>query len=175
MSFEVQKTTEIYRGKILDVFVDQVVLPNGVVKKREVIRHPGAAAMVPVFDDGQIGLIKQFRHAVNDFLWEIPAGTLEARETPLECAQRELIEEIGYQANDFKKLAEILPAPGYTDECIHVFLATGLTPAKQDLDDDEVLELHPTAFDRAIHMILEGKIRDAKSIVGLLLARQRAL
>ena len=175
MSFEIQKTTDIYRGKIFDVSVEEVLLPNGVVKNREVIRHPGAAAMVPVFDDGKIALIKQFRHAVGSFLWEIPAGTLEAKETPLQCAQRELIEETGYQANGFKKLAEILPAPGYTDERIHIFLATGLTPAKQNLDDDEVLELQPTAFDRAMHMIVEGKIQDAKTIVGLLLAKKRSL
>ena len=173
MSFKVQKTTDIYQGRIFNVFVEEVVLPNGVVKNREVIRHPGAAAMVPVFDDGTIGLIKQFRHAIGDYLWEIPAGTLEKNESPLECAQRELAEEIGFQAAHLEKLSEILPAPGYTDECIHIFLATGLTPAVQALDDDEVLEVRPTPFEKALNMILEGNIQDAKSIVGLLLTRQR--
>jgi len=173
MSFKIQKTTDIYRGRIFDVFVEEVALPNGIVKNREVIRHPGAAAMVPVFDDGNVALIKQFRHAVGRFLWEIPAGTLEPKETPLQCAQRELVEEIGCQATTFEKLAEILPAPGYTDERIHIFLATGLTPADQNLDDDEVLEVQATAFDKAIDMIMKGKIQDAKTIVGLLLARQK--
>ena len=173
MPYTVQKTTNIYQGRIFDVFVEEVALPNGVVKNREVLRHPGAAAMVPVFDNGHIALIKQFRHAVGDYLWEIPAGTLEAKETPLECAQRELVEEIGYKATDFERLTEILPAPGYTDEHIHIFLATGLTEAEQDLDDDEVLELRPTPFEKTLDMIMEGKIQDAKTIVGLLLARQR--
>jgi ADP-ribose pyrophosphatase len=173
MSFKIQKTTDIYKGRIFDVFVEEVVLPNGIVKNREVIRHPGAAAMVPVFDNGHIALIKQFRHAVGDYLWEIPAGTLEPKETPLECAQRELVEEIGYKATQFEKLTEILPAPGYTDEHIHIFLATGLTKAAQNLDDDEVLELRPTPFDETLEMIMEGKIQDAKTITGLLLAKQR--
>ncbi len=173
MSFEVQKTTDIYRGRIFDIFVEKVVLPNGVVKNREVVRHPGASAMVPLFDDGKIALIKQFRHAVGGFLWEIPAGTLEKEETPLNCAQRELTEEIGYEAAKLEKLTEILPAPGYTDERIHVFLATGLTPTQQNLDDDEVLEVQPTLFGDALEMIMTGEIQDAKTIVGLLLARQK--
>jgi ADP-ribose pyrophosphatase len=173
MSFEVQKTTDIYRGRIFDIFVEKVVLPNGVVKNREVVRHPGASAMVPLFDDGKIALIKQFRHAVGGFLWEIPAGTLEKEETPLKCAQRELTEEIGYEAAKLEKLTEILPAPGYTDERIHIFLATGLTPTQQNLDDDEVLEVQPTLFGDALEMIMTGEIQDAKTIVGLLLARQK--
>jgi ADP-ribose pyrophosphatase len=173
MAFDIQKTTEIYRGRIFDVFVEEVLLPNQVVKNREVVRHPGAAAMVPLFDDGKIALIKQFRHAVGRYLWEIPAGTLESKETPLECAQRELAEEIGYQAANFEKLTEIFPAPGYTDEHLHIYLAKGLTPAEQNLDDDEVLELQPTTFEKALHMITEGAIQDAKTIVGLLLTQQK--
>lgn len=173
MSFEIQKVTDVYRGRIFNVFVEKVSLPNGVVKNREVVRHPGASAMVPLFDDGKIALIKQFRHAVGGFLWEIPAGTLEKEETPLKCAQRELTEEIGYEAAKLEKLTEILPAPGYTDERIHIFLATGLTPTQQNLDDDEVLEVQPTLFGDALEMIMTGEIQDAKTIVGLLLARQK--
>ena len=169
MSVKVHKITSLYKGKIFDVALEKVTLPNGVVKDREVVRHPGAAAMVPILDDGKVALIKQYRHAVGEFLWEIPAGTLEPGEDPLECARRELVEEIGYEAKDLEKLAETLPAPGYTDEHIHIFLATGLTPAEQKLDDDEVLELKPTAFDTALQMIREGEIRDAKTITGLLL------
>jgi len=169
MSLKVQKITNIYEGRIFNVALEEITLPNGVVKNREVVRHPGAAAMVPLFDDGNVALIKQYRHAVGDFLWEIPAGTLEPNESPEACARRELVEEIGFEARDLVRVAQILPAPGYTDECIHIYLATGLTPAEQRLDDDEVLEVRPTSFDRAIEMIKEGKIQDAKTISGLLL------
>jgi ADP-ribose pyrophosphatase len=170
---KVQDTRTVYRGRIFDVFLEKVVLPNGMTKDREVIRHPGAAAMVPLLGDGRVILIKQYRHAVDRFLWEIPAGTLERGENPLECARRELVEEIGYSAATLEKITEILPAPGYTDERIHIFIATELSPALQNLDADEVLEIKPTPFDRAIEMIGQGHIQDAKTIVGLMVCRQR--
>jgi ADP-ribose pyrophosphatase len=169
----VQATRPIYSGRIFDVFLEKIVLPNGMIKDREVIRHPGAAAMVPLLGDGRVILIKQYRHAVDRFLWEIPAGTLERGENPLECARRELVEEIGYSAATLEKITEILPAPGYTDERIHIFIATDLTAAPQDLDEDEVLEIEPIPFDRAIEMIGQGHIQDAKTIVGLMVCRQR--
>jgi ADP-ribose pyrophosphatase len=173
MSVKVHNITKIYEGKIFDVAVEKVTLPNGVVKNREVVRHPGAAAMVPILDDGKVVLIKQYRHAIDEFLWEIPAGTLEPDEDPVACARRELTEEIGYEATSLDKLAEILPAPGYTDEHIHIFLAKGLKLAEQKLEDDEVLELQPTAFATALEMIVAGEIQDAKTIVGLLLTSVR--
>lgn len=173
MSLKVHNITNIYNGKIFNVALEKVTLPNGVIKDREVIRHPGAAAMVPLLDDGNVVLVKQHRHAVNDYLWEIPAGTLEPHEEPLACAGRELIEETGYEAKDFDKLTEILPAPGYTDEHIHIFLATGLTLGEQRLEDDEILTVQPTPFDKAIEMIKTGEIQDAKTIVGLLLTSMR--
>jgi ADP-ribose pyrophosphatase len=173
MSLKVHNITNIYNGKIFNVALEKVTLPNGVIKDREVIRHPGAAAMVPLLDDGNVVLVKQHRHAVNDYLWEIPAGTLEPHEEPVACARRELIEETGYEATNFDKLTEILPAPGYTDEHIHIFLATGLTLGEQRLEDDEVLTVQPTPFDKAIEMIKTGEIQDAKTIVGLLLTSMR--
>jgi ADP-ribose pyrophosphatase len=169
MSVKVHKITNLYNGKIFDVVLEKVTLPNGVTKDREIIRHPGAAAMVPLLDDGKVVLIKQYRHAVGEFLWEIPAGTLEPNEGAIECAQRELVEETGYEASSFDKLAEILPAPGYTDEHIHIFLATGLRAVKHRLEDDEVLTLQPMAFHTALEMITKGEIQDAKTIAGLLL------
>ncbi len=175
MSVKVNKVTNLYCGKIFDVAVERVTLPNGAIKEREVVRHPGAAAIVPLLDDGKVVLIRQYRHAVDRFLWEIPAGTLERGESPMECARRELVEETGYEAANLEKLTEILPAPGYTDERIHIFLATGLMPAEQKLDDDEVLDLQPIAFDTALGMITEGDIQDAKTIIGLLLAKGSAL
>lgn len=169
MSVKVHKITNLYNGKIFDVVLEKVTLPNGAIKDREIVRHPGAAAMVPLLDDGKVLLISQYRHAVGEFLWEIPAGTLETDEAAIECARRELAEETGYEASSFDKLAEILPAPGYTDEQIHIFLATGLKSVKQKLEDDEVLEIRPMAFDTALEMITKGEIRDAKTIAGLLL------
>ncbi len=173
MSVKVHEITSLYNGKIFNVALEKVTLPNGVIKDREVVRHPGAAAMVPLLDDGNVVLIKQYRHAVTNYLWEIPAGTLEPDEEPMACAERELVEETGYEATNFDKLTEILPAPGYTDEHIHIFLATGLTLAEQRLEDDEVLTVRPTPFDKAIEMIKAGEIQDAKTIVGLLLTSMR--
>lgn len=169
MSVKVHKITSLYKGKLLDVVLEKVMLPNGRIKDREIVRHPGAAAMVPLLDDGKVVLVRQYRHAVGEFLWEIPAGTLEADEDPLGCARRELVEETGYEATRLDELAEILPAPGYTDERIHIFLATGLTSVGQKLEDDEVLEHQPIPFDTALEMITNGKIQDAKTIAGLLL------
>ena len=169
MSVKVHKTTTLYTGKIFDVVLEKVTLPNGAVKDREIVRHPGAAAMVPLLDDGRVVLIKQYRHAVGEFVWEIPAGTLEPEEAPTACARRELVEETGYEAANLEKLTEILPAPGYTDEHIHIFLATGLKPVNQRLEDDEVLELQPTVFETALAMVAQGEIRDAKTIAGLFL------
>lgn len=173
MSVKVHEITSLYNGKIFNVALEKVTLPNGVTKDREVVRHPGAAAMVPLLDDGNVVLVKQYRHAVNNYLWEIPAGTLEPHEEPMACAERELVEETGYEATNFDKLTEILPAPGYTDEHIHIFLATGLTLAEQRLEDDEVLTVQPTPFDKAIEMIKTGEIQDAKTIVGLLLTSMK--
>jgi ADP-ribose pyrophosphatase len=173
MSLIIHNIKNIYNGKIFNVALEKVTLPNGIIKDREVVRHPGAAAMVPLLDDGNIVLVKQCRHAVNNYLWEIPAGTLEPDEDPVACAQRELVEETGYEATNLDKLTEILPAPGYTDECIHIFLATGLNAVEQKLEDDEVLTVQPTPFDKAIDMITRGDIQDAKTIVGLLLTSMR--
>jgi 8-oxo-dGTP pyrophosphatase MutT (NUDIX family) len=169
MSVKVHKITTLYTGKIFDVVLEKVTLPNGAVKDREIVRHPGAAAMVPLLDDGRVVLIKQYRHAVGEFVWEIPAGTLEPEEAPMACARRELVEEIGYEAANLEKLTEILPAPGYTDEHIHIFLATGLQAVDQRLEDDEVLELQLTVLETALAMVAQGEIRDAKTIAGLFL------
>ncbi len=167
MSVKVHKITNLYNGKVFDVVLEKVTLPNGAIKDREIVRHHGAAAMVPLLDDGRVVLIRQYRHAVGKFLWEIPAGTLEPGEEAIECARRELVEETGYEASSLEKLTEILPAPGYTDEHIHIFLATGLRSVGQELDD-EISDLQPTEFDKALEMITQGEIQDAKTIVGLL-------
>jgi ADP-ribose diphosphatase len=157
----------IYNGKVITLNIDTVTLPNGVTVDLEVVRHPGAAAVVPLKENGTVVLIKQFRHAAGGFIYEIPAGKLHSGEDPKDCAARELEEEIGYQAGKLDLLSSIFTAPGFTDEVIHVYKATGLTKGRQQLDRDEVLEIVEVSLQEAIEMIDKGTIRDAKTMVGL--------
>jgi ADP-ribose pyrophosphatase len=157
----------IYTGKVVSLNIDTVALPNGVTVDLEIIRHPGAAAVVPMKDDRTVVLIRQFRHAAGGFIYEIPAGKLNPGEDPLDCASRELEEEIGYRATTFELLSSIFTAPGFADEVIHIYKATGLVPGQQDLDRDEVLEVLEMPLKEAIRKIQEGTIRDGKTIVGL--------
>jgi ADP-ribose pyrophosphatase len=160
-------TKNIYSGKVVTLNIDRVQLPNGETVDLETIRHPGAAAVVPVKDDGTVVLIRQFRHAAGGFIYEIPAGKLQPGEAPLQCASRELEEEIGYRASSFKLLVSILTAPGFADEVIHIYRGTGLTKGRQRLDRDEVLEVVEMKLAEAVRKIEDGTIRDAKTIVGL--------
>ncbi len=157
----------VYQGKVVTLNVDTVCLPNKHTIDLEVIRHPGTAAVVPLKEDGTVILIRQFRHAADGFIYEIPAGKLHPQEDPLDCAARELEEEIGYKAGQFALLSSIFTAPGFADEVIHVYLATDLTRGTQNLDQDEVLEVVEMPLREAIHKIQDGTIRDAKTIVGL--------
>jgi ADP-ribose pyrophosphatase len=157
----------IYKGTVVTLNIDTVRLPNGHTIDLEVIRHPGASAVVPLKDDGTVVLIRQFRHAASGFIYEIPAGKLHPQEDPLDCAARELEEEIGYKAGHFELLSSIFTAPGFADEVIHIYLATGLTLGTQNLDQDEVLEVVEMPLEQAILKIQDGIIRDGKTIVGL--------
>lgn len=157
----------IYTGKVVTLNVDTVQLPNGVTIDLETIRHPGAAAVVPMKDDGTVVLIRQFRHAAGGFIYEIPAGKLSPGEDPLHCASRELEEEVGYRAASFELLSSIFTAPGFADEVIHVYKATGLIQGRQQLDHDEVLEIVEMPLSAAMGKIVDGTIRDGKTIVGL--------
>jgi ADP-ribose pyrophosphatase len=160
-------TRNIYTGKVVTLNIDTVTLPNGATIDLETIRHPGAAAVVPVKDDGTVVLIRQFRHAAGGFIYEIPAGKLQPGEDPLHCASRELEEEVGYRAASFELLTSIFTAPGFADEVIHVYKATGLTTGRQQLDADEVLDIIEMPLAEAVNKIEDGTIRDAKTIVGL--------
>ena len=157
----------IYTGKVITLNIDTVQLPNGLTVDLETIRHPGASAVVPVKDDGAVVLIRQFRHAAGGFIYEIPAGKLAPGEDPLHCASRELEEEVGYRAASFELLSSIFTAPGFADEVIHVYQATGLTKGQQQLDRDEVLDVIEMPLREAIAKIEDGTIRDAKTIIGL--------
>jgi ADP-ribose pyrophosphatase len=123
-----------------------------------------------MLNQSEVVLIKQYRHAIREFIWEIPAGTLDPRESPIDCAKRELVEEIGYSAHDWHQLGTITPLPGCSDERIHIFLASDLRPAEQQLEEDEMISVKAVKFDEALKMILTGEISDGKTISGLFLA-----
>ncbi|MEW6245696.1 MAG: NUDIX hydrolase [Nitrospirota bacterium] len=157
----------VYMGRVVTLNIETVRLPNGVTVDLEIIRHPGAAAVVPLKEDGTVVLIRQFRHAAGGFVYEIPAGKLHPAEDPRDCAARELEEEIGYRASSLELLLSIWTAPGFADEVIHIYKATGLTCGRQQLDRDEVLEVVEMPLAQAIAKIRDGTIRDGKTIVGL--------
>jgi len=160
-------TKRVYSGKVLKLDLDTVALPNGRTTELEILRHPGASAVVPLKEDGRVVLIRQLRHATGGFIYEIPAGKLDPQEDPRDCATRELEEEIGYCAGHLELLTSIWTAPGFTDEVIHIFLGTKLEVGKQNLDQDEVLEIVEWPLEEAISKIQDGTIRDAKTIIGL--------
>ena len=160
-------TKQVYKGRVVDLRLETVRLPNGATVELELIRHPGAAAIVPMRENGAVLLVRQYRHSVGGYILEIPAGKLDPGEDPRDCAARELEEETGFRASSLVSLITFLTTPGFTDEVIHLFQATGLTPGKQNLGRDEVLDVVELPLERAIAQIGEGTIRDGKTIVGL--------
>lgn len=166
----------VHKGRVLDIGVERVRLPSGVETDLEMIRHPGASAIVPLTAKGEILLVHQFRHAADGMLWEVPAGTLAPGEEPLACAHRELEEEAGVRASEMIDLGYILPAPGYTDERIHLFLARGLVPASQNLDTDEVItDVRAVPVAEVLRQIASSELIDAKSVVAICRAQARGL
>lgn len=170
-TFKIRQTKEIHSGRIFRVHQETVTLPNGLTADVDIVRHPGAAAVVPFLDEFTIVLLRQYRHALREFIWEIPAGTLSQGEDPLECARRELREETGYESARMRKLSEITPVPGYSDERVHLYVAEDLRKTAQHLDEDEILVTEEVPLNTALNMIRDGEIRDAKTIVGLLMVR----
>lgn len=163
----------VFDGKLLKVRADRVRLPNGGESVREVVAHPGAVAMVPLTDEGKVIFVRQWRYPAGKALLEIPAGTLEPDEEPLACAARELAEEIGRRPKHLEPLGSFFLAPGYSSERIHLFLATGLQPAEAEADADETIEVEEIPLDDAVAMAADGRLEDAKSIAGVLLAAKR--
>lgn len=162
----------VYSGWIISVDVDQVRFPDGTIGELEMVRHPGASAVVPLMDGGtdpQVLLIRQYRYAADGYVYEIPAGRLDPDESPESCASRELREETGYIAARLHQLTTIYTTPGFTDERIHLFVAEELTLASSKREADEFLELHPTPLSEAVAMIRSGQIVDGKTSVALLL------
>ncbi|CAB1077792.1 ADP-ribose pyrophosphatase [Alkalispirochaeta odontotermitis] len=173
MTTTVNSRKTLHRGRVFNLVRENVTLENGVTTDTEFVTHPGAAAIIAMLDESRILMLKQYRHALREYIWEIPAGTLDPRESVLQCAQRELIEETGYAAANWHELGVITPVPGYSDERIHIFLATELRAAMQNLDKDEIINVHEVKFKEVPQMIIEGKIQDAKSIAGIFLANCR--
>jgi len=167
------RVQEIYRGRVVHLFVEHFELPDGRSASLELVRHPGAAAIVPVDADNHVLLLRQFRHAAGGFIYEVPAGKLDPNERSEDCARRELREEAGVEAATWHRLGSILTTPGFTDEVIHLFLARDLTPTRQELDDDELLTVERVPFAQAIDMCIRGELRDAKSICALMLAERQ--
>jgi ADP-ribose pyrophosphatase len=166
-------SNQIYKGRIVTLSVDTVELPNGKTSKRELIQHPGAVAMVPVDPQGRIIMVRQFRYAANKILLELPAGTLNPTEPPELCAARELQEETGYKAEKLELLGGVYVAPGSSTEFIHIYLATGLTESRLEMDDDEFIEVETYPLDVLLQQVYKGEIQDGKTVTGLMLASRQ--
>jgi len=163
----------VYDGKIAKVHKVGLAMADGNVVQRDFIHYDGAALIIPVLDDGSIVMIRNYRFAVDEMLWELPAGMLEDGEDPAVCAARELTEETGYTADRIEKLGRFYTGPGTTDEVMHCFLATGLTDGRQNLDRYEEISVEVTAPDTVCEMVTDGRIHDGKTIAALMMYRLR--
>jgi ADP-ribose pyrophosphatase len=172
MSFETVLASErVYEGRILNLRVDQIRTPQGVEALREIVENGGAVAVVAVDDQQRVVLVKQYRHAIRAVITEIPAGKLDGDEDPLEGIQRELREETGFRAGQWKSLGSIYPSPAWSTEYIYLYLATDLIPGPTALEVDEAIELVMMPLAEAIELVRSGAIIDAKTVAALLLAQ----
>ena len=167
-SAKVLSSETVYKGKVFDLRRDVVIEPGGVQVERDVVVHPGSVVVLPVFPDGRMLLIRQYRHSVGEFLWELVAGRKEPGETPVAAARRELMEETGYTAKRFRKLMRVVPAPGFVTEWMWIFAAEGLTQGAAHTEEDEKITPRIFTVKQAEKMIQRGTLRDAKSICGIL-------
>ncbi|MEX0723135.1 MAG: NUDIX hydrolase [Gracilimonas sp.] len=161
---------EVFKGKLLHVFYDEAELPDGSSSSREWIKHPGACAVVPVFENGDVMMLRQFRYPVNQIFWEVPAGKIDSGESQDETALRELREEAGVATEDFAYAGHFYPCIGYSDEVIHIYTAWNLKSVPQQVDEDEFVTRHRIPFKEAIEMVHTGEINDGKTVICLLRA-----
>jgi ADP-ribose pyrophosphatase len=163
----INSSETVYKGKLFSFVTEDVTLPNQSRAEFAWVRHPGSTAIVPFLDDGSVVMTLQYRHAVREYLLEIPAGTLDPGETPLNCARRELEEETGYVAATLTQLAQVYILPAYSNEKIHIYLARGLKPTRQNLDKDEIIDVVTNTPDQLKEMINTGLITDALTVLSL--------
>ncbi len=168
-------TRRLYSGRVLSLDLDDVEEPGGVYAQREVVRHRGSVAVLPVHDDGRVSLVRQYRYAVDEELWELPAGRVDPGETPADAARRELEEEAGLCPARLELLSFFYATPGFCDEGLRLFRATGLATVPARPEADERIALHTLTLDEARALVAAGEVRDAKTLVALLLedARRR--
>jgi ADP-ribose pyrophosphatase len=165
---QILKSEILYQGKVFQLRRDSVIEPGGVRAERDIIVHPGSVVVMPVFKDGRVLLIRQYRHSVGEFLWELVAGRKEPKESPATAARRELLEETGYSAKRLRKLLRVVPTPGFVNEWMWIFAAEGLTKGAAQPEEDERITPRIFTLKQAEKMIERGTLRDAKSICGLL-------
>ncbi|MFQ6615394.1 MAG: NUDIX domain-containing protein [Fidelibacterota bacterium] len=165
-------STQVFRGKLLNVWSDEVHLPNGETSVREYVKHPGAAVMIPVLDDNKILLIEQFRYATGEVEIELPAGTVDPGESPLETARRELLEETGFTAQTVTPVVEVRPCIGYSSERMWIYLMEDLTKTERRKPPDEFIRILPLDLETCLEWVRRGKIKDVKAIIGLLWAEK---
>jgi ADP-ribose pyrophosphatase len=158
----------IYQGRVFGLRRDEVEEPSGLRATREVITHPGSVVVLPVLPDGRIVMVRQYRHATRQYLWELVAGRKEPEETPKQGAARELLEETGYRAKRFKVFLDVFPTPGFLEERMYLLLAEGLTAGEAQPEEDEKIEVRAYKLKELKQMIKSGRLRDAKSIAGIL-------
>lgn len=171
MAFEIIRSDKIYQGRVFDVRCDVISLPNGKSAELDIVEHPGAVVLVPIDDQGNLWFVRQYRHAGQVELLELPAGSLEPGEPPDACALREVREEIGMAAGHIEKIGEFFMAPGYSTEFVHVYLATDLLPSPLEADDDEFLSVETLPIEQVFEMVEAGRIHDCKTLASLYLAR----
>ena len=163
----------VYQGRIIQLGIESITMPNGVSVDLEIVRHPGGAAIVALDSRNRVCLLRQYRHAAGGWIWELPAGKLEPDEPPETTAARELIEEAGLQASRWEPLGRFIATPGFCDEIIHLFLARDLTKVKSQPEVHELFEVHKLPLATAIEQVYDGTIFDAKTMLGLTLAAHR--
>lgn len=158
----------VYEGRIFTIVHDTAELENGETAIRDVLLHSGGVCVIPVTDNNEIFMVKQFRYPFREVTTEIPAGKLEKGESHYECGRRELVEETGFTCTEYIYLGEIYPTPAYNTEIIHVYLARGLNLKEQNLDDDEFLDVEKIPLTQAVEMVMDGRIKDAKTQIAVL-------